>query len=221
MKILFTALFTLLLCSTMQYSYSSTQNINSTKGIKTMVKLHTNHGIITLQLDAEKAPITVKNFLEYVNSGFYNGTIFHRVIGNFMIQGGGFQPGMIQKKTNAPIKNEAANGLKNDKYTVAMARTGDPQSATAQFFINVKDNELPQLSRAGWMGLLRVRQSGGRQGSGGRDTQRKDRKPFRLPGCAIGRRHHHQGGSREITLSPSPVRSPLPLAGEGLGERVL
>jgi len=151
MKHLFTALFTLLLCSTMQYSYSSTQNINSTKGIKTMVKLHTNHGIITLQLDAEKAPITVKNFLEYVNSGFYNGTIFHRVIGNFMIQGGGFQPGMIQKKTNAPIKNEAANGLKNDKYTVAMARTGDPQSATAQFFINVKDNDfLNYPGQDGW-----------------------------------------------------------------------
>ncbi|MEO6976286.1 MAG: peptidylprolyl isomerase [Gallionella sp.] len=105
-----------------------------------MVKLHTNHGVITLQLDAEKAPATVKNFLEYVNSGFYNGTIFHRVIGNFMIQGGGFEPGMTQKKTNAPIQNEAANGLKNDKYTIAMARTSDPQSATAQFFINVNDN---------------------------------------------------------------------------------
>jgi peptidyl-prolyl cis-trans isomerase B (cyclophilin B) len=140
MKVLFTTLFTLLLCSTMQSSYSSITNINSTKGNKTMVKLHTNHGIITLQLDAEKAPVTVKNFLEYVNSGFYNGTIFHRVIGNFMIQGGGFEPGMTQKKTNAPIQNEAANGLKNDKYTIAMARTADPQSATAQFFINVNDN---------------------------------------------------------------------------------
>ncbi|MGA7748714.1 MAG: peptidylprolyl isomerase, partial [Gallionella sp.] len=105
-----------------------------------MVKLYTSKGIITLQLDAEKAPNTVKNFLDYVNSGFYSNTIFHRVIGNFMIQGGGFEPGMKQKKTNAPIKNEAANGLKNDNYTVAMARTGDPNSATAQFFINVKDN---------------------------------------------------------------------------------
>lgn len=151
MKQLFTALFTLLLCCTMQSSHSSTQNINSTKGNKTMVKLHTNKGIITLQLDAEKAPVTVKNFLEYVNSGFYNGTIFHRVIGNFMIQGGGFEPGMIQKKTNAPIKNEAANGLKNDKYTVAMARTGDPHSATAQFFINVKDNDfLNYPGQDGW-----------------------------------------------------------------------
>jgi peptidyl-prolyl cis-trans isomerase B (cyclophilin B) len=151
MKILFTALFTLLLCSTMQSSHSSTQNINLTKGNKTMVKLHTNHGVITLQLDAEKAPITVKNFLEYVNSGFYNGTIFHRVISNFMIQGGGFEPGMKQKKTNAPIQNEAANGLKNDKYTIAMARTGDPQSATAQFFINVNDNDfLNYPGQDGW-----------------------------------------------------------------------
>ena len=151
MKTLFTALFTLLLCSTMQPSYSSTANINSTKGNKTMVKLHTNHGDITLQLDAEKAPVTVKNFLEYVNSGFYNGTIFHRVIGNFMIQGGGFEPGMIQKKTNAPIQNEAANGLKNDKYTIAMARTADPKSATAQFFINVNDNDfLNYPGQDGW-----------------------------------------------------------------------
>jgi peptidyl-prolyl cis-trans isomerase B (cyclophilin B) len=134
MKHLFTALFALFLCCTMQSSHSSTQ------GEPTMVKLHTNMGIITLQLDTEKAPNTVKNFLDYVNSEFYSNTIFHRVIGNFMIQGGGFEPGMKQKKTNAPIKNEAANGLKNDKYTVAMARTGDPNSATAQFFINVKDN---------------------------------------------------------------------------------
>jgi len=151
MKHLFTVLFTLLFCCTMQSSYSSTNSTNSTKGNKTMVKLHTNHGVITLQLDAEKAPVTVKNFLEYVNSGFYNGTIFHRVIGNFMIQGGGFEPGMKQKKTNAPIKNEAANGLKNDKYTVAMARTGDPHSATAQFFINVKDNDfLNYPGQDGW-----------------------------------------------------------------------
>ena len=105
-----------------------------------MVKLTTNHGAITIKLDAEKAPLTVQNFLDYVNSGFYSGTIFHRVIDNFMIQGGGFESGMKQKPVNAPIKNEAANGLKNDIYTVAMARTSDPHSATAQFFINVKDN---------------------------------------------------------------------------------
>ena len=134
MKRFFTVLITLLLCCTTQSSYSLTQ------GKPTMVKLHTNKGIITLQLDAEKVPNTVKNFLDYVDSGFYSNTIFHRVIGNFMIQGGGFEPGMKQKKVNAPIKNEAANGLKNDNYTVAMARTGDPHSATAQFFINVKDN---------------------------------------------------------------------------------
>jgi peptidyl-prolyl cis-trans isomerase B (cyclophilin B) len=134
MKQFFTALFALILCCTMQPSQSSTQ------GKPTMVKLYTNMGIITLQLDPEKAPNTVKNFLDYVNNGFYTNTIFHRVIANFMIQGGGFEPGMKQKKTNAPIKNEAANGLMNDKYTVAMARTGDPHSATSQFFINVKDN---------------------------------------------------------------------------------
>ena len=111
------------------------------KGKHSMVKLHTNHGEITIELDAEKAPETVKNFLDYASSGFYDGTIFHRVIDGFMIQGGGFEPGMKQKKVNAPIKNEAANGLRNDNYTVAMARTGDPHSATAQFFINVKDND--------------------------------------------------------------------------------
>jgi peptidyl-prolyl cis-trans isomerase B (cyclophilin B) len=105
-----------------------------------MIKLHTNQGDITLQLDAEKAPVTVKNFEDYVTSGHYDGTIFHRVIDSFMIQGGGFESGMRQKPVNAPIKNEAANGLTNDKYTIAMARTSDPQSATAQFFINTKDN---------------------------------------------------------------------------------
>lgn len=110
------------------------------KGNHSMVKLHTNHGDITIELDAEKAPATVKNFLDYAESGFYDGTIFHRVINGFMIQGGGFEPGLKQKPTKAPIQNEAANGLKNDTYTVAMARTGAPHSATAQFFINVKDN---------------------------------------------------------------------------------
>lgn len=105
-----------------------------------MVKLHTNHGTITLELDAEKAPETVANFMQYVDEGFYTNTIFHRVIDGFMIQGGGFEPGMQQKSARAPVKNEAANGLKNDNYTVAMARTPDPHSATAQFFINVADN---------------------------------------------------------------------------------
>ncbi|MBI5438701.1 MAG: peptidyl-prolyl cis-trans isomerase [Nitrosomonadales bacterium] len=116
-----------------------------------MVKLHTNLGTITLQLDAEKTPDTVKNFLEYVNSGFYEKTIFHRVIANFMIQGGGFESGMKQKKANAPIKNEAANGLTNDTYTIAMARTSDPHSATAQFFINTKNNHfLDYPGQDGW-----------------------------------------------------------------------
>jgi len=106
-----------------------------------MIKLHTNFGAITLELDADKAPATVENFLAYVNSGFYSNTIFHRVIDGFMIQGGGFEPGMKQKPTHASIKNEAQNGLSNQAYTVAMARTPDPHSASSQFFINVKDND--------------------------------------------------------------------------------
>ena len=105
-----------------------------------MVKLTTNHGVITLELDAEKAPKTVENFLQYVRDGFFDGTIFHRVIDGFMIQGGGFEPGMTQKPTRDTIENEAANGLKNEAYTIAMARTPNPHSATAQFFINVKNN---------------------------------------------------------------------------------
>ena len=105
-----------------------------------MVKLHTNHGTVTLELDAASAPETVKNFLVYVESGHYSNTVFHRVIDGFMIQGGGFEPGMKQKPTQAPVKNEANNGLKNDRYTIAMARTSDPHSASAQFFINVADN---------------------------------------------------------------------------------
>jgi peptidyl-prolyl cis-trans isomerase B (cyclophilin B) len=106
-----------------------------------MIKLHTNFGAITLTLDAEKAPVTVANFLEYAKAGHYDNTIFHRVISNFMIQGGGFEPGMKQKDTKAPIKNEADNGLKNKRGSIAMARTSDPHSATAQFFINVVDND--------------------------------------------------------------------------------
>ena len=105
-----------------------------------MVKLHTSAGTITLDLDAARAPETVKNFLAYVTSGHYENTVFHRVIDGFMIQGGGFAPGMKQKPARAPIKNEAANGLKNARYTIAMARTSEPHSATAQFFINVNDN---------------------------------------------------------------------------------
>jgi peptidyl-prolyl cis-trans isomerase B (cyclophilin B) len=105
-----------------------------------MVKLHTSAGVIGLELDAKAAPATVANFLQYVKSGHFNNTVFHRVIDGFMIQGGGFEPGMSQKPTKGAVKNEADNGLKNEKYTVAMARTSDPHSATAQFFINVADN---------------------------------------------------------------------------------
>jgi peptidyl-prolyl cis-trans isomerase B (cyclophilin B) len=106
-----------------------------------MIILHTNHGDITLELDAENAPRTVENFLQYVRDGHYDNTIFHRVIDGFMVQGGGMEPGMKQKATRAPVANEAGNGLKNLRYTVAMARTNDPHSATAQFFINVGDND--------------------------------------------------------------------------------
>lgn len=105
-----------------------------------MVKLHTNFGDITLDLDAEKAPKTVANFLQYAKKGFYDGTIFHRVIDGFMIQGGGFMSGLIQKETLAEVENEAANGLKNEAYTIAMARTPNPHSASSQFFINTANN---------------------------------------------------------------------------------
>ncbi len=105
------------------------------------VILHTNVGDITLELDADKAPKTVDNFIAYVKSGHYNGTIFHRIINGFMVQGGGFEDGMVEKSTEKPIKNEANNGLKNNTGTIAMARTMDPHSATAQFFINVADNQ--------------------------------------------------------------------------------
>lgn len=106
-----------------------------------MIHLYTNRGIIQLELDAKNAPKTVANFLKYVREGFYNGTLFHRVIDNFMIQGGGFESNMQPKPTSAPIENEANNGLRNERGTIAMARTTDPHSATAQFFINVVDND--------------------------------------------------------------------------------
>ena len=106
-----------------------------------MIRLHTSAGVIGIELDATRAPLTAANFIEYVKAGHYDNTIFHRVIDGFMIQGGGFEPGMKQKKTRDPITNEADNGLKNDKYTVAMARTSEPHSASAQFFINAADND--------------------------------------------------------------------------------
>src|SRR3954466_14400303 len=106
-----------------------------------MVRLETSKGTIDVELDEKAAPKTVANFLQYVREGHYDNTVFHRVINGFMVQGGGFSPGMKQKQTRAPIVNEADNGLKNDKYTLSMARTGDPHSASAQFFINVADND--------------------------------------------------------------------------------
>jgi peptidyl-prolyl cis-trans isomerase B (cyclophilin B) len=117
------------------------------------VELHTTAGVIRLELDDDKAPTTVANFLEYVRAGHYDGTIFHRVIKGFMIQGGGFEPGLKQKPTRDPIQNEANNGLKNDRYTIAMARTSAPHSASAQFFINGTDNDFLNFkseSPSGW-----------------------------------------------------------------------
>ena len=118
-----------------------------------MVKLHTNHGVISIELDDKNAPLTVANFLQYVKDGHYTNTVFHRVIDGFMVQGGGFEPGMKQKPTRAPVANEAGNGVKNGKYTLAMARTSDPHSASAQFFINVADNDFLDYkspSPSGW-----------------------------------------------------------------------
>ena len=117
------------------------------------VNLHTNHGVITLELDEKRAPLTVANFLEYVKDGHYGNTLFHRVIDGFMIQGGGFEPGMRQKPTRAPVKNEADNKVTNATYTVAMARTSEPHSASAQFFINVADNDFLNhtgMTAQGW-----------------------------------------------------------------------
>lgn len=117
------------------------------------VELHTTAGVIRLELDDAKAPVTVANFLDYVKAGHYNGTVFHRVIKGFMVQGGGFEAGMKQKPTKAEIQNEANNGLKNDKYTIAMARTSAPHSASAQFFINATNNDFLNFkseSMQGW-----------------------------------------------------------------------
>ena len=122
-------------------------------GDKVMVEMHTSKGLITLDLDAEKAPVTVANFIEYVKSGHFDGTIFHRVIPGFVIQGGGLESGMKEKPTQAPIENEADNGLKNVTGSICMARTNDPHSATSQFFINLKDNQFldhSEKSPQGW-----------------------------------------------------------------------
>ena len=121
--------------------------------MSTQVDLETSNGTIRIQLDEAKAPVSSKNFLEYVDAGHYNGTVFHRVIPGFMVQGGGFEPGMKQKPTRATITNEANNGLKNDRYTLAMARTSAPHSASSQFFINATDNNFLNFSAetaSGW-----------------------------------------------------------------------
>ncbi len=118
-----------------------------------MIRMQTNYGTIVLELDAQKAPKTVANFVAYAKDGFFDGTLFHRVIDGFMIQGGGFLSGMVHKKGNAPIENEAVNSLRNDRGTIAMARTSDPHSASSQFFINVKDNDFLNFSSpttSGW-----------------------------------------------------------------------
>ena len=131
---------------TLSAQAASPSNSTQKQGVTSMstaprVKMSTNQGDFIISLNAEKAPKTVANFLAYVKDGFFDGTIFHRVIDGFMIQGGGFEPGLKQKPTKAPVENEANNGLKNNKYTHAMARTSDPHSATAQFFINVANND--------------------------------------------------------------------------------
>ncbi|HIF18658.1 MAG TPA: peptidyl-prolyl cis-trans isomerase [Cycloclasticus sp.] len=139
------AFFAVLLSSTLLYA-TDTSNM-------TIIKFTTNQGEITLELDGEKAPNTVKNFVAYIEDGFYEGTIFHRIIPNFMAQGGGFTSEFQQKPVKNPIENEADNGLKNDRGTIAMARTGDPHSATGQFFINLKDNDFLNHSsktQQGW-----------------------------------------------------------------------
>ncbi len=118
----------------------------------TNVRLETNQGVIVLALDDANAPATVANFLQYVRDGHYDNTVFHRVIDGFMIQGGGFEPGMRQKPTRKPVAHEGANGLRNRRHTVAMARTGDPHSATAQFFINVSDNDFLDFKSPGGNG---------------------------------------------------------------------
>jgi len=145
---LITVMFSLLTSIAVAQSNGETKSTNSTaqeSAIK-MATIKTNFGDIEIELNEEKAPVTVANFIKYAESGHYDGTIFHRVIKNFMIQGGDFAAGMDQKAVSAPIPNEANNGLVNDKYTLAMARTNDPHSATSQFFINTKDNDFLNFS---------------------------------------------------------------------------
>ena len=172
------------------------------------VKLQTSLGDIVLELDVAKAPGSVDNFLQYVNDGFYDNTVFHRVINGFMVQGGGFEPGMKQKTTRAPIRNEAENGLKNDAYTVAMARTPNPHSATGQFFINLADNKFLNFRAAtadgfGYCVFGRVVE--------GREVVDKikvcgDRKPRNAPGRPEGRRRHQESRSGRARMKEDEVK---------------
>jgi peptidyl-prolyl cis-trans isomerase B (cyclophilin B) len=161
------------------------------------VELHiAGMGVITLELDAEKAPLSTANFLAYVNKGHYDNTVFHRVIPGFMIQGGGFEPGMTQKPTDKPINNEANNGLKNEHYTVAMARTSDPHSATAQFFINVTNNGFlnhtaPSAQGWGYAVFGKV--------TGGTDIVKK------IEGVATGRKGFHDDVPKEDVIIEKAV----------------
>jgi peptidyl-prolyl cis-trans isomerase B (cyclophilin B) len=148
-----TLILSALLCISATSSFATENKMSQTPAASNKVKLTTSLGTIIVQLNAEKAPVSSANFLTYVNEGFYNGTIFHRVIKGFMAQGGGFDVAFNQKAVHDPIKNEADNGLKNQRGTLAMARTNDPNSATAQFFINLKDNDFlnhTSTSTSGW-----------------------------------------------------------------------
>ena len=164
------------------------------------VRMTTNHGDIVIELDADKAPVTVANFLGYVKSGFYDGTIFHRVIPGFMIQGGGFEPGMNQKETQAPIKNEADNGLKNLTGTLAMARTNDPQSRHRAVLHQHQGQRLPQpqrTDRAG-LGLLRVRQGRRGHGRGAEHREGRHRQPRRSWRRTCRRCDHRESHCRRL-----------------------
>lgn len=150
---LLSAIVTLFLITYVTLANQTSDSNTTTTSNNTMVTLKTNLGEIQIELNAEKAPKTVENFLQYVKDGHYDGVIFHRVISSFMIQGGGFDADMKEKRARAPIPNEANNGLKNERYSIAMARTNDPHSASAQFFINTKDNDFLNFSSetpSGW-----------------------------------------------------------------------
>jgi len=152
-KLMASSIVALCLISSAAFAEHHSEKNTTTTSKTTMVTLKTTLGDIQIELNAEKAPKTVENFLQYVKEGHYDGVIFHRVISNFMIQGGGFDADMQEKKSRGPIPNEANNGLTNDKYTLAMARTSEPHSASAQFFINTKDNDFLNFSsetQSGW-----------------------------------------------------------------------